>query len=68
MPDLAHPAIKLLVTILKLLNSAVGLTDINKSNWQIPNTHDYYGKSHNFYVGLKVGIMYNVKRFHGKYW
>lgn len=50
------------------LNSAVGLTDINKSNWQIPNTHDYYGKSHNFYVGLKVGIMYNVKRFHGKYW
>jgi len=50
------------------LNSAVGLTDINKSTWQIPNSHDTYGKSHNFYIGMKIGIMYNVKRFHSKFW
>ncbi len=44
------------------VNSTIGLTDINKSSWQIPNTHSDYGKSHNFYIGLKAGIMYKVRR------
>ncbi len=50
------------------LNSAIGFTDINKTTWQIANTHDQYGKSRNFYIGAKVGIMYNVKRLRIKYW
>jgi hypothetical protein len=50
------------------VNSTVGLTDINKSSWQIPNTHSYYGKSHNFYIGVKVGIMYKVGRLGYNSW
>jgi hypothetical protein len=49
------------------LNSAIGLTDINNTAWRIPNTHDAYGKSHNFYVGLKVGFMYKIKRLGIRY-
>ncbi len=54
--------------ILFSLNSAIGFTDINKSAWQIANTHDHYGKSRNLYIGAKVGIMYNVKRLGIRYW
>jgi hypothetical protein len=54
--------------ILISLNSAIGFTDINKSAWQIANTHDHYGKSRNFYIGAKIGIMYNVKRLRIRYW
>jgi hypothetical protein len=50
------------------LNSSLGLTDINKSAWQIPNTHDYYGKSHNFYIGIKVGMMFKLSRYGGGHW
>lgn len=50
------------------LNSSLGLTDINKSAWQIPNTHDYYGKSHNFYIGIKAGMMFKLTRFGGGHW
>jgi hypothetical protein len=50
------------------LNSAVGLTDINKSAWHIPNTHDVYGRSHNFYVGMKIGLMYKVRVVGGRRW
>ena len=44
------------------INSTIGLADINQSSWQIPNTHSDYGRSHNFYIGVKTGIMYKAKR------
>jgi hypothetical protein len=50
------------------LNSSIGLTDINESAWQIPNTHDYYGKSYNFYIGMKVGMMFKLTRYGGGHW
>ncbi len=50
------------------VNSSFGLTDINKSAWQIPNTHGIYGRSHNFYIGFKAGIMFRVKKFGGLRW
>jgi len=54
--------------LLLSLNSAVGLTDINKTAWQIPNKHDVYGRSHNFYIGVKVGLMYKMKMAGGRHW
>jgi hypothetical protein len=54
--------------LLLSLNSAIGLTDINTSAWQIPNKHDVYGRSHNFYIGMKVGLMYKVKLLGGRNW
>lgn len=54
--------------LLLSLNTAIGITDINSTEWQIPNTHNEYGKSHNFYMGIKAGIMFKVKRFGGEYW
>lgn len=50
------------------INTAVGLTDINSKEWQIPNTHDVYGGSHNFYIGIKVGLMFKVARLGGSRW
>lgn len=54
--------------LLLSLNSAIGLTDINKSAWQIPNKHDVYGRSHNFYIGMKIGLMYKVRLAGGRHW
>jgi len=50
------------------INSAIGITDINTPDWQIPNTHGIYGKSHNFYIGIKAGMMFKVARLGGAYW
>ena len=51
-------------TILLLtLNTAIGLTDINSYEWQIPNSHGVYGRSYNFYMGFKVGLMFEAMRF-----
>jgi hypothetical protein len=50
------------------LNTAIGITDINTPEWQIPNTHGEYGKSHNFYIGMKVALMIKSVRFGGGYW
>jgi len=50
------------------VNTALGLTDINTKDWQIPNSHDVYGGSHNFYVGFKVGLMFKVARLGGSGW
>lgn len=47
------------------VNSMVGLTDINTTAWQIPNKHDIYKGSHNFYIGIKVGMMFKVARLGG---
>jgi len=50
------------------VNTALGLTDINATEWQIPNTHDVYTGSHNFYIGIKVGMMFKVARFGNGHW
>lgn len=50
------------------VNAALGLTDINSSAWQLPNTHDVYAGSHNFYIGFKVGMMFKVARLGGSHW
>jgi hypothetical protein len=44
------------------LNSAIGLTDINSEEWQIPQMDGTYKGSHNFYFGFKVGVMFNVMK------
>jgi hypothetical protein len=43
-------------------NGVFGLTDINSIEWQIPNMHGVYGSSHNFYVGVKGGLMFNASK------
>jgi len=54
--------------LLIALNTAIGITDINSPEWQIPNTHGEYGGSHNFYIGMKVALMIKSVRFGGGYW
>jgi hypothetical protein len=49
-------------------NTALGLTDLNSKKWQIPNTHNIYNGSHNFYIGIKVGLMFKIARLGGKSW
>lgn len=44
------------------INTAVGITDINKPEWQIPNLHGNYGKSRNFYIGVKAGMMFRIAK------
>jgi hypothetical protein len=41
-------------------NLAYGLTDINSKNWHTPNLQNKYAGSHNFYVGIKIGLMYKA--------
>ena len=41
-------------------NMAVGLSDINSKEWKTPNMHGSYAGSHNFYMGIKAGIMYKA--------
>ncbi|MEI6748207.1 MAG: outer membrane beta-barrel protein [Bacteroidota bacterium] len=48
--------LRLLITA----NMAIGLTDINSKQYQIPNMHDKYAGSHNFYIGIKAGLMYRA--------
>lgn len=50
------------------VNTTVGLTDINAKEWQIPNTHDIYAGSHNFYIGMKVGMMFKVAKIGRSRW
>jgi hypothetical protein len=56
------------IMLLVSANSSFGLLDINSSEWQIPNTHGVYAASHNFYIGLKVGLMFKAARFGGPRW
>lgn len=44
-------------------NMAVGLTDINGKDWHTPNMHGDYSGSHNFYMGIKAGIIYRAYTF-----
>jgi hypothetical protein len=41
-------------------DSAIGLTDINSEEWRIPQIDGTYKGSHNFYLGFKVGVMFNA--------
>ncbi|MEI8045904.1 MAG: hypothetical protein WCI92_00890 [Bacteroidota bacterium] len=43
------------------LNTAIGLTDINRKAYQISNLHEEYASSHNFYVGIHLGFLFNSK-------
>lgn len=43
------------------LDGAIGLTDINQKAYQLENTHNVYGGSHNFYIGMKIGLMLKMK-------
>ena len=54
-----RPTEKLIWTL--SLDGAIGLTDINQKQFQTENTHHIYGTSHNFYVGIRIGIMQKVK-------
>jgi hypothetical protein len=56
------------IMLLFSANTAIGLTDINSKKWQIQNTHDIYSGSHNFYFGIKVGLMFKVARLGGSNW
>ena len=56
-PIAASNKIKTLVSF----NGAYGLIDINNKEYRIPNAHNVYAGSHNFYLGIHVGIMYNLK-------
>lgn len=49
------------------VNSALGLTDITSKDWQYANTHGIYKGSHNFYIGIKVGMMFKVARIGGSH-
>jgi hypothetical protein len=37
--------------------SAIGLTDINHKEFQNKRTYDLYQGSHNFYIGVRIGLM-----------
>jgi hypothetical protein len=41
-------------------DTSFGLLDINSKNWQMPNIHGDYSGTHNFYFGLKAGLMFNA--------
>lgn len=46
------------------LDGAFGLSDINQKQYQISNIHNVYSGSHNFYLGIRIGIMSNLKSMH----
>jgi len=43
-------------------NTAFGLTDINDIEWKIPQLDGTYTGSHNFYIGIKAGLMFNLSK------
>jgi hypothetical protein len=43
-------------------NTSFGLTDINDIEWRIPQLDGSYTGSHNFYIGLKAGLMFKVSK------
>ena len=48
--------------LLVTFNSAIGLTDINSKEWQINQMDGTYKGSHNFYIGFKLGLMFNTSK------
>ncbi len=43
-------------------NTSLGLTDINSIEWKLPNMHDEYAPSRNFYIGIRAGLSFNASR------
>jgi hypothetical protein len=43
-------------------NAAIGMSDINSSEWRIKEPAGNYSASHNFYMGIKAAIMFRVWR------
>lgn len=41
------------------LKSAIGLTDINSPDFKVSSTRNLYAGSHNFYLGVNIGFMFN---------
>jgi hypothetical protein len=41
------------------LKGAIGLTDINSPKYHISSTHNLYTGSHNFFLGVHLGYMFN---------
>lgn len=50
------------VMFLLSFNTAIGLTDINNIEWKIPQVDGTYSGSHNFYIGVKVGLMFKASK------
>lgn len=50
------------VMFLLSFNTAFGLTDINDVEWKIPQLDGSYTGSHNFYVGIKAGLMFKASK------
>lgn len=48
--------------LLVSLNTSWGLTDINSEEWKTPQPDGTYNGSHNFYIGMKFGLMFNTVR------
>jgi hypothetical protein len=44
------------------LNTSIGLTDINSAAWKTPQPDGSYSGTHNFYMGIKAGLMFNTLR------
>lgn len=44
------------------LDGAVGIMDINAKPYRIPNVHDIYGSSHNFYVGFQGAAVLRLRK------
>lgn len=42
-------------------DGTIGITDINRKTYQLTNLHNVYGGSHNFYLGVKIGLMLKMK-------
>ena len=54
--------------VLFSLNSSFGVNDMNSTLWKIPNTHNIYQPSHNFYIGAKISLMFKVARMRVSGW
>lgn len=48
--------------LLVTANMAYGLTDINRSGWNNENLQGVYAGSHNFYMGIRAGVMYRAAK------
>lgn len=42
-------------------DSGLGLIDLNQGDWQIANRKGVYKSSHNFYLGLRTGLLFKFK-------
>ena len=50
------------VMFLLSFNTAIGLTDINSIEWKTPQIDGTYTGSHNFYIGIKAGLMFKASK------